>query len=131
MKEHGAAGSSVDVAAVIAAILAGALAVLAAGCGSPADLHAGRYESGFETSAFYPCGSDEQWWVTADSVAWARLHSPPARVDSSGYLEAVAFVRLRGRVSPPGEYGHVGAYDREIRVGAVMEVTAPEKGECP
>lgn len=128
---HGTAGPSV-VAAVTAAVPAGVLAaVLATGCGSPADIHAGRYESGFETSAFYPCGSDEQWWVTADSAAWARLHSPPARVQSAGHLEAVAFVRLRGRASPPGEYGHVGAYDREIRVDEVIEVTAPEEGKCP
>lgn len=115
-------------AVLLAALVAG---LLAAGCGSRADLHAGRYESGFETSAFYPCGSDEQWWVTADSAAWARLHAPPARIDSAGYLEAVAFVRLRGRVSPPGEYGHVGAYDRELRVSEVLEVRAPEEGECP
>jgi len=104
--------------------------LLGAACGAPPDVFAGRFESGFETSAFHPCGSEEQWWVTADSGAWARLHAPPARTDSGGYLEAVAFVRLRGRRSPRGEYGHVGAYDRELRVTEVLEVRPPAEAEC-
>lgn len=113
---------------VLSTVLVASL--LPAACGTRSDVFAGRYESGFETSAFHPCGSEEQWWVTADSAAWARLHEPPARVDSVGYLEAVAFVRLRGRRSPPGEYGHVGAYDRELTVTEVLEVRPPEEAEC-
>lgn len=111
-------------------LLASLLAVQAAGC-QDADVHEGRFASGFETSAFYPCEVDEQWWVHADSAAWAKLHAPPARRDTAGYLEAVAFVRLRGEVSPPGEYGHMGAYQREFQVSEVVEIWGPEERSCP
>ena len=115
----------------VPALLLGALWLLSAACGSRVDLHEGGFVSGFETSAFYPCGSDEQWWVVADSAAWAELHAPSARIDSGGYRTVTAFVRVRGRVSPPGEYGHVGAYDRELEVSEVLEVRAPGTAECP
>lgn len=128
----GARSHGIDerIALLVALLLVGLVTATAA-CGSRADLHAGRYESGFEASAFYPCGSDEQWWLTADSASWARLHAPPARIDSGGYREATAFVRVRGRVTGPGEFGHMGAYDRELTVTEVLEVRAPEEGSCP
>jgi len=106
------------------------------GLGPTSGEFAGYYTNGFEVSAFVPCeesgatGSGEGWWLGADPginfyeqySAIAASVNPPA----GGYV--TVFVRFRGTASPPGNYGHLGAYSREVTVHEVLEMTLD--GSC-
>ena len=83
------------------------------------------YESGFEMSSFRRCDTDERWWVTGGSDIDARYR----QVAAADY-EPV-FVRLTGVTSATGEFGHLGAYRREIEVTRIIEIRALRPGECP
>ncbi|MBA3968719.1 MAG: hypothetical protein H0X52_01300 [Gemmatimonadetes bacterium] len=89
--------------------------------GSPTERFSGFYEVGWEKEAFRPCGTQEEWWswstgkiIEEDPRGWGR-----------------AFVVLEGEVSPPGSYGHLGQYRREIVITRVIEVRAAPGAECP
>jgi len=83
----------------------------------------GFYTWGFEENGFRPCGSEESWWVTEGD-----LHSRYADVASQQY-EAV-YVELSGTVGPEGEYGHLGAYSRELAVEELHEMRPAQAGDC-
>lgn len=40
------------------------------------------------------------------------------------------FVQVRGEVSAPGRYGHLGAYQRKITVDRVLIARRLRPGEC-
>ena len=110
--------------------VAAGLVGCSAGSGSvptPADgVYRGRYTKRFEVSAFQPCGSSEQWWVTGRVERLiAALTSP------EGFVGGTAYVELRGRVSSHGRYGHLGGYRREFVVDRVLLARAPRDNDCP
>ena len=77
----------------------------------------GRFVARWEVSSFEPCGESERWWTSfeaADGPAAQRLinNARPPGID----------VELFGTVSEPGNYGHMGLYDREFRVQRIREV---------
>lgn len=80
--------------------------------------YAGHYSVGFEVSEFVPCGSDESWWL----VGTAELVSQVQGDEPGGTPTTPVFVRVRGELSDPGSYGHLGAYDRQLTVTEVVEV---------
>ena len=81
----------------------------------------GRYSSGFEVSSLLPCGSNEAWWV--GGTAYAELAARVRALYGPGDLYAAQmFIRVRGELSPPGTFGHMGAYVRELSVTEVVEV---------
>jgi hypothetical protein len=98
----------------------------------------GYYTSGFEVSSFVACdqagttdpGYGEGWWLEAEPEsgfyeqynALSSQVSPPP----GGYV--TVFVRFRGRLSPPGSYGHLGAYARTVTVQEVVELSL--EGTC-
>ena len=85
----------------------------------------GRYTVGFETSQFVPCGKDEKWWVTGDlSAINAKMKTSPG-----GEMQTF-FVRVMGSVTPPGRYGHLGAYKRKLTVARVIRVRASRPDDC-
>lgn len=94
------------------------------------DVYPGLYEGGTETSAFTPCGADhagERWWVIADSTAhaaWER--GGVAGGELRPHLSVRAYTLVRGTITDTGRYGHLGAYNRELRVEEVLEVRPPE-----
>lgn len=100
--------------------LAAALAALATGCATlatdPAEEIAGIYESGFEVDAFRPCNEDEAWWVAEGEELRRRYRETVTRDYQPVY------VVVRGEVGPRGAFGHMGAYDRELRVREVVEL---------
>jgi hypothetical protein len=108
-----------------------AIAVTITACsdiGSPETEFRGRYIHAFESSAFLACGGSENWWAafearhpTLDS-AIAVERAPEYRTDV--YLE------VRGRLSKPGHYGHLGASTRELTVQEIMEVRAWDPNAC-
>lgn len=104
------------------------LPLLLSGCATTitdtaATVHEGFYTWGFEVNGFQPCGSEESWWVTGGD-----LHTRYQAVASNDY-EPV-FVRLAGIAGPEGEYGHLGAYSREIAVEEVFEMRPAREGDC-
>jgi hypothetical protein len=103
------------------------LALSLAACGGSASAtHRGHFSYGFETSAFRPCNSDEVWWVTGEGAnALIEQYGNAAPAD---YEEVYA--EVRGQVSEPGSYGHLGAYQRELSVTEVVEVRAKGEEDC-
>lgn len=120
---------------VILFLTVAGLAIVAAGCfvqdtvfgDDDRDFVRARVAFGFEEAAIRPCNSDEQWWIVGDKGSelqnrWYELH---LQWYQHGYAE------VRGERSEKGQYGHVGAYDREFDVTEVIEVRQLEEGECP
>lgn len=87
----------------------------------------GFYEAGFEREAFLPCGEEESWWVEGGGELYRR-HRELARE----YEPIMAVVA--GQVSARGSHGHLGAYERVLRVESVLEaraVSATDAVDCP
>lgn len=101
--------------------LAGACAFTGPGASTE---YAGVYSQGFEVDSFQPCGSPEQWWVTRGEELRERYR----QVATRPYEEV--YVVVRGRVGPPGHYGHMGAYARELSVDEVVQVRPAPRGRC-
>lgn len=108
------------------------IAVTLSGCSLFDDIfgdetYRGVVSFGFEVSSFAPCGGDQQWWVT-DGDALLELQTRYNDLVEFPYTKAYA--RLKGNRSRIGEYGHLGAYQREFEVTEVIEVRALDEGEC-
>jgi hypothetical protein len=105
------------------------LAALVSGCSLTGDgrdgTFSGMVEFGFEQSAFEPCNSDEIWWIDGGTEA-GTLSEQYFQLQQQGATPV--FARVEGETTERGTYGHVGAYDRELRVDAIVDVRA---GECP
>lgn len=119
-----------------AAALALAAMALIQGTGTQEAVFEGRYTSGFEVSGFDPCGerwSGESWWVMADSAARAGLRASLDEVrEGRGPGDYVTiFVEVRGAVTDTGRYGHVGAYDRRLRVTELLSARPADSAACP
>lgn len=94
----------------------------------------GHYVTGLETSAFTPCDSayaDERWWITADSAAWATLQRGAGTTAPETGEFRRSYLKVRGGLSDTGSYGHLGAYDRRLRVTEVTAVLPPDSAGCP
>lgn len=87
--------------------------------------YAGSYVLATEMSALWPDGDRGPWWI-----APRVLEGHPQLLDD-GRGSARARVRLRGRLSPPGGYGHFGMYDRELEVTEVLSVEPMEPPAPP
>ncbi|HLL84291.1 MAG TPA: hypothetical protein VK420_16630 [Longimicrobium sp.] len=103
--------------------------VLAAGCRGSTIAEevvvSGRLSLGFETTSFRPCQSTENWLP----VMTPQMH---ARYDSiAGAMYEPVFARFRGSVGPRGRYGHMGANDRELYVGELLEMRKTAELDCP
>jgi hypothetical protein len=99
-----------------------------AACGGGPDLHQGFFSYGFETVAFRPCGSAEQWWVVGDGAAMETLIEQYSAVAGADYAEV--YVEVRGDPSDPGTYGHLGAYTRELSLTEVVSVGGEPPADC-
>lgn len=99
----------------------------------------GFYSLRFEVSSFVPCGAGEQagygkgyWLEAAPALGWARRYEA-ALAEAGGALTATAvplsgepvYVRVIADLSPPSAngYGHLNAYEREISVTQILEMT--------
>ncbi|NWG53997.1 MAG: hypothetical protein HXY28_09780 [Hydrogenophilaceae bacterium] len=77
----------------------------------------GRWDFHFETSSFTTADGEGPWWLAADGEVWPILTAPFAETGGPwGVLEIV----IEGELSEPGRYGHLGAYERELRVTRVI-----------
>ena len=90
--------------------------------------YSGVFRDSFETASFVPDGSNEKWWVANTHSIFSMF--PPAPADS-GTTEVVDLegftlrVTVLGKVSRRGHFGHLGKYDREIRLTKTISVGSP------
>lgn len=97
------------------------------------DAFEGVYVSGFETSNFTPCGeTDVYWWLTPNDDLLAQYNGLQDEPRGRG-LGPFVRVRVEGLLSPEGEYGHLGASPRELKVTRVLslEYLADGDGDWP
>lgn len=87
--------------------------------------YAGSYVLATEMSALWPDGGRGPWWIAP------RVLDGHAQLRDDGRGGARARVRLRGRLSPPGSYGHFGGYDHELEVTEVVSVEPMEPPPLP
>lgn len=119
--------------ASIAVTLVSAIAVISmTGCSLLGDVFGdSEYEGivtlGFEVVSFAPCRGGEQWWMTGGD-GFDELQTKYNSLTELPYEPVYAV--LKGDRSGQGEYGHLGAYQREFEVSEVVEVRLPEEGEC-
>ena len=90
----------------------------------------GHMVIGFEIASFVPCapldapdeppGYGQGYWLSADPGV--ELYAAYHAAVGEDYLPA--YVHVTGRLSPPGQYGHLGAYTRELTVTEILEINA-------
>lgn len=121
---------------LLSGLVVATLCFAAAGCfmrnqifGDDSHVVRGRVSFGFEEAAFRPCRSDEQWWLTGSDNDIVELQNKWNALGLEWYTPGYA--ELEGTRSRKGEYGHLGAYQREFEVTDVKEVRLLREGECP
>ena len=87
----------------------------------------GHMVIGFEVASFVPCGSDgsDNYWLNADPGV--ELYDAYHVAVGEDYTPA--FVRLTRWLSPPGEYGRLSAYIRELTDTEILKINTT--GACP
>ena len=79
---------------------------------------------GFENSYFYPCGSEEVWWVSGGADIAKRYSQVRAKSNER------VFVRMIGMKSELGRFGHLGGSRREFIVTKVIEIRKGTSIDC-
>ena len=92
--------------------------------GSEQELLVGHYSQGFEVDAFRPCGSEEVWWVTEGD----ELRDKYRALSPEQYEEV--YVELRAQTGPRGQYGHMGAYTRELATDEIIQIRPAAETDC-
>lgn len=103
---------------------------------------AGLYTEGFESSVFVPCrpfvdlrgttleGVRQRAWLTLSEGArrTARLLDWPDVPAPRGYR--TYYLRVRGTLEGPGNYGHLGMSTFGLTVDRILEIRAEPPGSC-
>jgi hypothetical protein len=71
----------------------------------------------WEVSSFEPCDRKERWWASFEAADGQAIKTLIEQAQPPG-----AEVELCGTVSEPGNYGHMGLYDREFRVHQIGQI---------
>ncbi len=105
--------------AFLASLFGFALAACASSDAPPTQRFSGVWEWHFETSSFTTHSGEGPYWLHGEGQVWEDLNAPFARA-GAGPWGQVRLV-IDGELSAPGQYGHLGAYARELRVTRVIE----------
>ena len=73
--------------------------------------------------AFRLCSLDEDWDLRGNLPVASSFREP-------GELKSECYVELRGKVTPPGRYGHMGFYARELVVTRILVARRVQLGDC-
>jgi hypothetical protein len=102
--------------------------------------HTGVYVLLFETSLFEPCDSDERWWLGApgdmNDVFYDQYRAIKTALEQDTgetVNSPTIYLTANGRVSVPGEHGHMGEYHRQFAVEEIIEfrvATSDEHDRC-
>ena len=89
-------------------------------------VYTGVYAEGLETMTFRVEGRDDTWSVAGGGGVYTLQNAVPRVYLADGGPREPFSVRatIRGVVSGPGRYGHVGAFPHEITITEVVEVHA-------
>ena len=102
--------------------LAGLLGLALAACTTPSSggsqRFSGTWDWHFETSSFVTDEGRGPYWLAAEGDTWDALNAP-LRASGEGPWGRLHVV-VEGELSAPGRYGHLGAYDRKLRVRRVI-----------
>ncbi len=80
--------------------------------------YSGIWDFHFETSAFVTDAGQGPHWLASEGDTWSALTAPLAQTGSPwGRVHVI----VEGKLSAPGQYGHLGAYSHELRVTRVIE----------
>ncbi len=104
--------------------LAGLLGLSLAACASTSaspTRFSGTWDWHFETSSFLTDEGRGPYWLSAEGAVWDQINAP-LRERGEGPWGRLHLV-VEGELSAPGRYGHMGAYERELRVTRVIEST--------
>ena len=94
-------------------------------------VQAGCYYTGFEASSFVPLPpkDTESWWVINPPESFgSQLLSLAGDKLGRGDRFSVA-VKIRGILSKPGRYGHMGIADREVQILSFSDMRVPAEGQ--
>lgn len=103
---------------------------------SPPQHFTGYYAWGPERSAFVPCAdasAGERWWVFLPDVelsardSLVRAAPPP---DSSDISSSVWFIEFDGWRGPVEPTGHLGLYNRIVRVNRIHGLRRASSQDC-
>jgi len=111
--------------AFLVSLLGLLLAACASASASQTQRFSGTWDWHFETSAFTTDAGEGPYWLAGDGAVWDQLSAPFSESGPWGRAHLI----VEGRLSPPGQYGHLGAYSRELRVTRVMEAREVPLGE--
>lgn len=106
-----------------------ALAACASSAPAGPQRFSGTWDWHFETSAFATDDGQGPYWLHAEGAAWDALNAPLRRSGGGPWGRVHAVVE--GELSAPGRYGHLGAYERELRVTRVIEARLIEADAPP
>lgn len=87
----------------------------------------GRYTSGFEESSFRPCNDSIRAWA---EISRNAIESGPKWPAIKASYNPTYFVRWRGTLRGPWQYGHMGVSDYEIIVDSILTVRRPRRSDC-
>jgi hypothetical protein len=115
------------------AVLAGLLALCLCACAGKAaqadNVYSGEWDWHFETSSFVTDDGAGPWWLSADGAVWNDV-TAPLQHSGAGPWGRVRLT-VEAELSAPGRYGHMGAYEREIRVTRVISAELIEASKPP
>lgn len=85
--------------------------------------YTGVYAEGLETMTFQPDGQDQPWAVAGGDGVYVLQAAAPLVPSTEGQPRPPFRVRatIRGELSNPGRYGHLGLFSREITITEVIE----------
>ena len=95
------------------------LAACASDAATGQEHFSGSWDWHFETSAFVTDDGAGPYWLSAEGAVWSEITAPIER-SGRGPWGRVHLV-VEGQLSGPSRYGHLGAYERELRVTRVIE----------
>lgn len=80
----------------------------------------GKMSLGYEKAAFVPDGQvGEIWWVGGPSSVPGEVATPDKIIANA--RNGGSRVNIIGYLSPKGQYGHLGAYDRQLLVASMKD----------
>jgi hypothetical protein len=97
----------------------------------------GYVRRGPEEVTFHPCGSREGWWISVNrphgwlTVEHVLASQPGCNLMNAGNcVPQEAFIEGDGQVTAPGHYGHMGMYQREVRLSRIHWADRGPRGTC-
>ncbi len=90
-------------------------------------IHSGLFRQGFEQSVFYPDTGAGPWWFTYDGDLWSQIEA--FATGTGRGVAVVVRLEVEGVLSAPGEYGHLGSYDRELITSRIISIEPASQDE--